>query len=57
MIKRALVVAGTLAVLVFTGAAAQRWQKRTARVFDPYRPELHFMRGPGPRWREKHGAQ
>ena len=21
-----------------------------------YRPELHYMRGPGPRWREKHGA-
>ena len=19
-----------------------------------YRPELHYMRGPGPRWREKH---
>jgi hypothetical protein len=19
----------------------------------PYRPELHYMRGPGPRWREK----
>ena len=23
-------------------------------VFDSYRPELHYMRGPGPRWREKH---
>ena len=23
--------------------------------FDPYRPELHYMRGPGPKWREKHG--
>jgi hypothetical protein len=22
--------------------------------FDPYQPELHYMRGPGPRWREKH---
>ena len=21
-------------------------------LFDPYRPELHYMRGPGPRWRE-----
>jgi hypothetical protein len=20
----------------------------------PYRPELHYMRGPGPKWREKH---
>jgi hypothetical protein len=24
--------------------------------FDPYRPELHYMRGPGPKWREKHAA-
>ncbi|RWM22778.1 hypothetical protein [Mesorhizobium sp.] len=24
-------------------------------LFDPYRPELHYMRGPGPRWREKNG--
>jgi hypothetical protein len=21
---------------------------------DPYRPEQHYMRGPGPKWREKH---
>jgi hypothetical protein len=21
---------------------------------DTYRPELHYMRGPGPKWREKH---
>jgi hypothetical protein len=20
-----------------------------------YRPEVHYMRGPGPKWREKHG--
>lgn len=20
----------------------------------PYRPERHYMRGPGPKWREKH---
>lgn len=25
-------------------------------LFDPYRPELHYMRGPGPKWREKHGV-
>lgn len=23
---------------------------------DPDRPELHYMRGPGPKWREKHGT-
>jgi hypothetical protein len=23
-------------------------------VRDSYRPELHYMRGPGPKWRAKH---
>jgi hypothetical protein len=23
---------------------------------DRYRPEAHYMRGPGPKWREKHAA-
>jgi hypothetical protein len=23
-------------------------------MFDSYRPELHYMRGPGLKWREKH---
>jgi hypothetical protein len=22
---------------------------------DNYRPERHYMRGPGPKWRQKHG--
>ena len=24
-------------------------------AFTPYRPEQHYMRGPGPAWRAKHG--
>jgi hypothetical protein len=28
---------------------------RVRGMLDSYRPELHYMRGPGPRWREKHG--
>jgi hypothetical protein len=23
-------------------------------LLDPYRPERHYMRGPGPRWHAKH---
>lgn len=23
---------------------------------EPYRPELHYMRGPGPKWRAKYQA-
>jgi hypothetical protein len=25
-------------------------------IVDPYRPELHYMRGPGPKWHAKHTA-
>jgi hypothetical protein len=31
------------------------WQRFFTRVFNPYRPELHYMRGPGPAWRAKYG--
>jgi hypothetical protein len=34
---------------------ARRWQRHAAQFYDPYRPELHYMRGPGPRSREKLG--
>ena len=27
---------------------------RMPKVFDRYHPEQHYMRGPGPKWREKH---
>ena len=26
-------------------------------ISDRYRPELHYMRGPGPKWLEKHAGQ
>ncbi len=29
------------------------WRQFFTRAFDPYRPELHYMRGPGPAWRAK----
>ena len=30
------------------------WQALTNALFDDYRPELHYMRGPGPKWQKKH---
>ena len=39
------------------GAAMTELRKLLKGMFDPYRPELHYMRGPGPKWREKHGNQ
>ena len=32
------------------------WRELRKGFFDSYRPELHYMRGPGPKWRERHGA-
>jgi hypothetical protein len=28
------------------------WQTMLRALFDPYQPELHYMRGPGPKCRE-----
>jgi hypothetical protein len=30
------------------------WRQFVAMAFNPYRPERHYMRGPGPAWRAKH---
>jgi hypothetical protein len=51
--KPAVAVAFSVAGLV---AAVEIWRKLKKAIFDPYRPELHYMRGPGPKWREKHAA-
>lgn len=40
-------LAGDLADLIHTLARS---------LFDPYRPELHYMRGPGPKWHAKYGS-
>src|SRR5262249_186709 len=32
----------------------QGWRRLVAR---PYRPEKHYMRGPGPKWRAKNAAE
>jgi hypothetical protein len=29
-------------------------RRLVSELFDPNRPELHYMRGPGPRWHERH---
>ena len=33
---------------------ADLFQNLTRGLFDSYRPELHYMRGPGPKWHAKH---
>jgi len=49
-----------VATLVLSPADTERsvagvWRKLMKELLDPYRPELHYMRGPGPKWRAKHG--
>ncbi len=34
-----------------------RWQRLMQIAGNPYRPELHYMRGPGPKWHAKHRAR
>jgi hypothetical protein len=31
-----------------------RWLRPIQIACNPYRPELHYMRGPGPKWYAKH---
>jgi hypothetical protein len=35
---------------------ARGMSKLIGMACDPYRPERHYMRGPGPKWFAKHGA-
>jgi hypothetical protein len=35
-------------------AATVKLRARAYSMLHPYRPELHYMRGPGPKWQEKH---
>jgi hypothetical protein len=30
------------------------WRQFMVAAFHPYRPEQHYMRGPGPAWRARH---
>jgi hypothetical protein len=39
------------------GPVARRWHRLATSSFDWYRPELHYMRGPGPKWRKKHAHE
>jgi hypothetical protein len=37
-----------------TGELADLIRALQTLVVDPYRPELHYMRGPGPKWHAKY---
>jgi hypothetical protein len=39
-----------------SNAVHQAWHEFIDTLFDPYRPELYYMRGPGPKWRAKNNG-
>jgi hypothetical protein len=43
------------ALAVFGSFLAPFWSRLTRDAVRPYRPELYYMRGPGPAWQAKHG--
>ena len=53
-------ISGSAAALLprpFAGigsALAGFWRELIRDAVHPYRPELHYMRGPGPAWQAKH---
>ena len=58
----------TRAILALSGPAARPfafvgiifsafWREFTRDTLGRYRPERHYMRGPGPAWRAKHGGR
>ncbi len=34
-----------------------QWLRFVKSIREPYRPERHYMRGPGPRWYAKHQSR
>jgi hypothetical protein len=38
-------------------AIMTKWHRLIETARHPYRPELHYMRGPGPKWRAKHPSR
>jgi hypothetical protein len=42
------------AVVKARTAVANAWWTAMGDHSDRYRPEAHYMRGPGPKWRAKH---
>jgi hypothetical protein len=52
------VVSASTANVVLAGLAKAMittWLEVTGLLFDGYRPERHYMRGPGPAYRAKYG--
>ena len=47
-------ITSLLALLHRLNIIMTRWRRLIRMTCRPYRPELYYMRGPGPKWRAKH---
>lgn len=47
-------IAALLLQLRRLGLVVAGWRLAVARGCDGYRPERHYMRGPGPKWHARH---
>jgi hypothetical protein len=55
--SRAIAAISSSALIPLTGLGrlvAAVWAEMSRDVAHPYRPERHYMRGPGPAWHAKH---
>ena len=43
-------------VVSFVNRVVDSLAQVVRELTDSYHPERHYMRGPGPKWRERHGA-
>ncbi len=55
--SRALAAFAALQAPFLFAAMAELWQGLWRDLFNPYHPEQHYMRGPGPAWQAKHAAK
>ncbi len=51
-----MLIEQAVAIMFLLNAVTTGWRKLAMSIYDPYRPELHYMRGPGPKWHAKHGT-
>jgi len=62
MTRAILAISGSAAALLPKPFSSIRnfltafWHKLARDAARSYRPEMHYMRGPGPAWRAKHGV-
>jgi hypothetical protein len=49
-----MLITSLMPILQRLNAIVTRWHELFQSACNPYRPELHYMRGPGPKWRAKH---